>query len=311
MSKISHVMKECIANWIMGVPLIRNWRISRGRTMSIDNDQAQLILDQFDFFMESIEWACVRDKTVIEIGPGDAIPHGLLFLGVGAKQYVAVDRFLGDVSSISAQDLYRALIESAPERLRRGWQEMGLDPYQYPWSASTESQIKLVTKSIEKADLKETGRGDIIISFNVIEHLSNVTQAFRNMAQMLTPDGLMVHRVDYGPHGAPYKNPLTFLTFSKTVWSLMGSNRGYPNRLRHSSILSALQSSGFHNTHRITRRFNLEDAKSIRTLLSNDFRKLHDEDLQIADAEIYSSLSAYPVLREHGFRLNPEKRLSD
>jgi len=247
-NKIYRVYRECIANGMMGVPFIRNWRVRRGRTMSDNtNDQVQNVLGQFDFFIRSIGWENVRDKTVIEIGPGDAIPHGLLFLGAGAKKYIAVDRFSGNVSSVSAEHLYRALIESAPKRLCQGWHERGLHPHQYPWleAANSSPRIKLVTKSIEEVDLEESEQADIIVSFNVIEHLSNVTQAFERMAKCLNPSGLMAHRVDYGPHGYAWKNPLEFLTLSNTVWGLMGSNRGWPNRLRHSQDIAGFREQWF------------------------------------------------------------------
>lgn len=294
MTDIRSVTRECIANGLMGVPLIRNWRVRRGRTVLVStNDQVQKILDQFDFHIGAIGWEGIRDKTIVEIGPGDAIPLGLLFLGAGAKQYVVVDRFLGSVSNAPARHLYRALIEAAPEKLRQGWQEKGLDPYQYPWleAGDFSPRIKLIRKSIEETDLDESERGDIIISFNVVEHLSDATRAFGKMAEILKPGGSMVHRVDYGPHGYGQDNPLKFLTVSNRLWRLMGSNRGWPNRLRHSQVVQALENSGFKSTDRITRSFDLEDLRSIRPFLSRDFRKIRDADLLVADAEIHSSLN--------------------
>ena len=111
-------------------------------------------------------------------------------------------------------------------------------------------------------------RGDIMISFNVIEHLTNVPQAFNNMAGMINSNGFMVHRVDYGPHAYIHKNPFMFLTISNKLWSLMGSNQGTPNRLRHSHILQTLKSCGFNNVDRITHRFSLENLKFIQPLIS-------------------------------------------
>lgn len=301
-----NILRECIANCLMGIPLIRSWRVSRGRTASsIVDQQVQLILDQFDFFIESIGWENVRNKTVLEIGPGDSIPLGLLFLGAGAKRYVTVDRFLGDVSSESAKRLYQGLIKSAPRRVQDGWQEMGINPHLYPdINSGSFEQIKLVRKSIEETNLDESVRGDIILSFNVIEHLQNVPQACINMSGLLNPDGMMIHRVDYGPHAYRHKNPLMFLTLSNTLWSLMGSNRGAPNRLRHAHILQALKSSGFNSIDRVTHRYSQEDLKSVKPFISKEFSGLNYEDLLVADAEIFSSLSTVPLLRGHCFRTN-------
>ncbi len=307
MIRTSHLLRESAANWAMGLAFVRKWRVKHGRTLTGHaSAQIRLILDQFDFFIEAIGWERVQGKTIIEIGPGDAIPHGLLFLGAGAKRYVAVDRFLGGVSNASAQNLYRALILAAPDRIIREWSDSGLDPYRYPFPEAGRKSpaVGLVAESIEETDFKGMGTGDVILSFNVIEHLSDLSRAFANMARMLNPDGLMIHRVDYGPHHLwrTYRNPLTFLTASQRAWSLMGGNRGYPNRKRHSQVLAVLCQSGFRNADRITGRFSIEDIKEVRPFLAEEFRDLPDEDLQTADAEICSAFSPIPKMGGHGFR---------
>ena len=307
MIKAFHIAKETAINLAMGIGAIRNRRLQSHRTTSdVLSDQVQLILDQFDFFMDNIGWDYVKNKTIVEIGPGDAIPHGLLFLGAGAKQYIAIDRFLGDICSSSSQELYAALVESAPERVREGWSKLGLSPSQYPWLEPVQGVplVKLAPHSIEEFDTEGIEPVDIIISFNVFEHLSNIQKAFTNMAGILDSDGLMVHRADYGPHGLwrSYKNPLSFLTVPEVLWSLMGSNRGYPIRLRHSQILSTLESCGLHSTARITGLFSAEDVQAIRPHIAKNLRHLADEDLKVKNAEIISSKVSRPHLRGKEFR---------
>lgn len=307
MVKAFHITREIAANLAMGIRPIRNWRVKRGRTACYElPDQVKLILDQFHFFIDNIGWDHVRNKTIVEIGPGDVIPHGLLFIGAGAKQYIAIDRFAGDVSGASAQKLYAALIKSAPERIQKGLGNLGLTPYQYPWLKSVQgvTRVKLVRSSIEDIDPEQIENVDIIISFNVVEHLSNTHKAFTNMARVLNSDGLMVHRVDYGPHGLwkSYKNPLSFLSVPKVLWLLMGSNKGCPNRTRHSQVLSTLDNCGFHSTARKTGFFSAEEAEAIRPFLPKDLRQLSDEDIKVKDAEILSSKVSPPCFRGKGFR---------
>ncbi len=86
------------ANLAMGVPAIRAARVRMGRTTGASpDDKAREILAQFLFFTGTIGPDELRGKTVLEIGPGDAIPLAPLFLGAGAARYVALDRFLGEV----------------------------------------------------------------------------------------------------------------------------------------------------------------------------------------------------------------------
>jgi len=307
MIKVFHIAREVAANVAMGIGTVRNRRVQRGRTSPETlSKQVQVILEQFHFFMDNIGWNNVRNKVIAEIGPGDAIPHGLLFLGAGARQYIAIDRFLGNVSDTSSQELYAALIKSAPERIQRGWTELGLLPYQYPWlePAQRVTKVKLVPCSVEEIIPNEIERADIIISFNVVEHLSNIAKGFAKMAGVLNLGGLMLHRVDYGPHGLwkSYRNPLSFLAVPKVLWSLMGSNRGYPNRVRHSRILSVLDSYGLHSTARITARFSTEDVEAIKPYLAKELRQLTDEDLVVRNAEILSSKSSHLLFREKNLR---------
>jgi hypothetical protein len=78
------------------------------------------------------------------------------------------------------------------------------------------------------------------------EHVNSV-RAFAEMnARLLAPNGVGVHRVDFGPHGcwANYHDPLTFLRFPDWLWELMGSNRGTPNRRRYHEFCREFERAG-------------------------------------------------------------------
>jgi hypothetical protein len=89
-----NIARELFANVAMGCGPIRDWRVRRGRTMTRDlAAKVQHILDQHTFFAHNLGEVGIAGKTIIEIGPGDAIPHAMLFLARGAAGYVAIDRF--------------------------------------------------------------------------------------------------------------------------------------------------------------------------------------------------------------------------
>src|SRR5262245_17807367 len=89
----------------MGLPMIRSWRVNRGRTTTLD--QARQIADQFQVFMDQLH--DVSGKTIVEVGPGDAAALGALFLKHGASRYVVYDRFPGDLFGEHSNALYAAL----------------------------------------------------------------------------------------------------------------------------------------------------------------------------------------------------------
>jgi SAM-dependent methyltransferase len=230
------LLRELGANVAMGIPPIRRRRLKGLRT---GNNQTQLeaakIAAEFDFLHDSA--GPLTNKTVVEIGPGDAIGLAPLFISGGAARYIALDRFLGDVWGARAHALYDQIAAL------RG-------PFEPTW----QTKVELLRVSIEQAD-QALPAADLIVSFDVIEHLADVPLAVRHMGRMLKPNGRMVHRIDYGPHGVwlSAQDPLSFLRVPRWLWLAIGSNRGYPNRLRHPQLVQLLRQQGLHVCERITR----------------------------------------------------------
>ncbi|MCU0490252.1 MAG: class I SAM-dependent methyltransferase [Chloroflexaceae bacterium] len=294
MVRFQHVMQEVTANLAMGIGPVRNWRLRRGRTIRYSPTQhAEEFLKQFQFCIDYIGWDWIQGKTVLEIGPGDVIPHGLMFLGAGAQRYIGADRFLGDVSSDTARQLYAALVTQAPQRVQQGLRGLGRNLSDYPWvgeDGGADSLVLPLRLGMEALKREHIGGVDLIFSYGVVANFSDTGQAFRNMAALLNPGGKMVHRVDYGPIGGfrQYKNPLTMLTVPQPLWQLMGSNRGYNNRYRHSQTLQVLEQAGFQNETKVLYRHPPEFIEAIRPQLVSPFRELDDDDLRISMVDIVS-----------------------
>ena len=297
----SALMRELAANTAMLLPPVRAWRTRRARTSYGDpREDVQRFLDQHEFFLSNLGADRIRDRVIAEIGPGDALPLGLLLIGSGARRYVAIDRFLGSVDSDEARSLYRALADASPAHVKEGWRARGLDPREFPWTGSHggDAPVTLVRRSIEDVDFRILERADVVISFNVIEHVSDVARSVSNMAGLVTEEGAMLHRIDYGPHG-PWleeRNPLEFLTPPPWLWSLLGASRGYPNRRRHALVLDALLRAGFRSDARVDRRFAPEDVAACRRRLSREFREMTVAELEVREAEILSTRRGEPRL---------------
>jgi SAM-dependent methyltransferase len=153
-----------------------------------------------------------------------------------------VDRFLGDVWGSAANSLYDE-IEGLRSPFPSGWRD----------------QVTLFRHSIERT-VAGVPPADIIVSFDVVEHLLDLPQAVRNMSSLLKPDGRMIHRIDYGPHGVwlSTKDPLSFLSVPEWLWTALGSNRGYPNRVRHRQFVQLLEAQGLRVAERITRKHGMD-----------------------------------------------------
>jgi hypothetical protein len=247
-------------------------------------------MEQFNFYVDTIGFDNIQGKVIAEIGPGDAIPLAPLFLAAGARRYVAVDRFLGEIHGPQALELYKAVLEIAPSRLMEGLNRL----YELEGCDSVaqlirmQDRVLLCRTAIERAAKSPEVQADYVVSFNVCEHLSNLPQALHGMRTMLSPAGLMVHRIDYGPHDVwqTYRNPLAFLTVPRLLWRLSTSNRGCPNRVRHSELMAMLRTLGLNSMDRIGRRASSVDISEARPYFASEFRSMDDSDIAVLDAEI-------------------------
>jgi hypothetical protein len=260
----------------MASPALRKWRVRKGRTTAKDiSAQAELVRREFQFFLGTIGHGALANSTVMEIGPGDTIALAPMFLQAGASRYIAYDRFAGDLYSSYALNLYSQLTGLCHADVR----------------ALMADRVCIRPMSIEEADAEQEEKADFVVSFNVLEHLIDPFLALEKTAAILRGNGLMIHRVDYGPHDIwrSYRNQFAFLTVNPWLWGLMGSNRGYPNRVRHKDLLSKLKGLGLDVDARVTQRFELQHLQEARDALQAQFADYADEDLLVQSAEFACS----------------------
>ncbi|MBP9664474.1 MAG: hypothetical protein KBD94_07600 [Pyrinomonadaceae bacterium] len=230
-------------NLLMGTRLVRNWRLKRPRTAAyhVNTDE---FLQNYAFASLNLLLEYVGDlngKSVCEIGPGDHLTSGMSILAAGASQYGGIDRFPGDYSGEASKHWYaeiaRHWAQSYPNLPWPRWLNAADFPEGYP------DRVEVIGQPLETAET--TQKYDIVCSFQVAEHLSDI-QAFADVhIRVLTDEGVGLHRVDFGPHDCwfQYRDPGTFLWFSDWLWKLTGSNRGVPNRKRHHEFMQAFDNA--------------------------------------------------------------------
>ena len=243
-------------------------------------------ISQFTVFLDLLGRETIQGASVLEVGPGMNLAMAGLFIGAGANRYVAIDRFPGGVFEPESIAYCQSILQAAPENIRQGLADRSLDPSRYPWNDQEKKLISVHHNSLEQASKNFVSSFDVVISHNVVEHLYDIKRAFFAMREVLAPDGVMVHRVDYGPHSIwrQYDNPLMFLTINKRLWRTMGFGRAITNRYRHREILDAMTKAGFSCETRITDRFSVKHVKEIRPRLPMPQKKMSDDDLTVSSA---------------------------
>ena len=276
------VLREIAKNVGMGIPPVRAWRLRRpraGKLFSGSNDD----LERYAFFpvrnlLEVI--GGVRNLDIVEIGPGDFMTSGLSLLAAGAKSYTIVDRFPGNYQTPEAKVWYHG-IEDAWKRVfpLLPWPDY-LKAEDFPEAYS--DRIEVLTGTIEDAEAAK--QYDVVCSYQVGEHVNDIGAFAKANAQLLKPDGVAVHRVDFGPHDcwSYYPDPLTFLRFPNWLWSLMSSNRGTPNRRRHHEFCDAFAKAGWHVEVLGTEYF--AEGKIDYSRLATEFREMPQSSIQLGTA---------------------------
>jgi SAM-dependent methyltransferase len=234
---VKDVCVEVVKNAAMSLPAVRRRRLKRPRAEVPDVSA----VDRYAFallrLLEKVG-VTVAGKRVAEIGPGDHLASGLVFLAAGATSYTTIDRFPADYSGEYAKQWYERVRLEWPARLPK-----------IPWPAYLDrfpslENVETIPSAIER--LHYVGeRFDIVCSFQVGEHVSDISAFAAKTGELIAPDGVAVHLIDFGPHGpwGRYDDPTLFLRFPGWLWRLMGSARGIPNRKRPHEFEAAFQTA--------------------------------------------------------------------
>lgn len=274
--------KEAAKNFAMSIGAVRKWRLSRPRTATQFGDTDEFLNTYaFSGLNHLLEHTGdVKAKSICEIGAGDYLTSGLAMLAAGAARYSVIDRFPGDYAGGEAKHWYGEIEKNwARFYPERPW-DKSLVAASFP--ENYDDCLELVAKPIEAAATKDDF--DIICSFQVGEHVSDINAFAEIHTRLLRPDGIGLHRVDFGPHGcwSLYRDAATFLRFSDPVWMLTGSNRGAPNRRRHHEFLEAFDRAGLDTEVLLLEYF--DEATVEHDKLNKKFREMPRESVMVKTA---------------------------
>lgn len=171
----------------------------------------------------------LRDKVVLEYGPGDIPGVALLLVALGARKVYCVDRFpLVQISSKNL-DVIRQLAAHLTEQERARFEQCFYD-LNNPNEGFNSKRIEYLVRCNGLSGLQN--EIDLVLSRAVLEHVNDLEATFGDMKQAMKGGALAVHQVDLRSHGLHISNPLDFLLPPTWLWQLMHSHKGVPNRWR-------------------------------------------------------------------------------
>ncbi len=219
----------------------------------------------------------LTEKSILEYGPGDTLGVALLMYAFGAKKIKCVDRFPLSGNSTQTLEIYKALLNlldydtrtrANGAFLKEGVPESGFRP-------------DLISYSVTENGLSgDQEKYDLVISRAVLEHVNNLDGSIRDIRDSLKPGGISIHLVDLKSHGLDRYLDFDFLTWPDSLYNLMYSHKGFPNRWRVCNYLELLKKHGLELRH-LTATGKLEQDKldAIKSKLAKQFRDIPSEEL--------------------------------
>jgi SAM-dependent methyltransferase len=218
--------------------------------------------------------------AVLELGPGDALFTAAIASAMGADKTWLVDAGAFATRDRAAYGALNARLTALGYRSESvGHAHAGEDPLLDPYGGRYLTQGTQSLVGIPDASV------DFCFSNAVLEHVPQGEFAWmmRELARILKPEGVSVHRVDLKDHlGGGLNN----LRFSNETWegALFRRSGFYTNRIRFQSMLSMFDAAGF--DHQLARVVRWERLPIARSALAQPFRQLSDDDLLVSGFDV-------------------------
>lgn len=252
----------------------------------------------------------IKNKRILEIGPGDNFGVALKFLVHGAAKVVCLDKFYAKRDLRKQSQIYKAMRSNLSQEERRIFDsivkinnnkfEFVSNSLEYIYGKGIEEALDIFAPTYKDYNVASSrgskgfrGKGvsplplnfDMIISRAVMEHVYNIDAAFYNMDKLLKSDGYMIHNIDFRDHGiftSAGMHPLTFLTIPDKIWKLMTKDSGKPNRLLIDYYKKKMNNLNYEFKIVGVQYLEPNVITEIRPRLQPQFRNLNPQDLMVA-----------------------------
>ena len=219
----------------------------------------------------------LKDKKILEYGPGDTLGVALLMYAYGAESVECIDRFPLSTDSKKSSEIYLELIN----RLEKKYLERASSAFIEKGNPSSGFKPELISYSVQSNGLSGAVQEyDLILSRAVLEHVNNLEGTILDIEQALKKGGISIHQVDLKSHGLDRYRDFDFLSWPQYLYKLMYSHKGFPNRWRVNKYLQLVEKSELKLVS-ITATGKLETKciNAIKDKLTSQFRSISTEEL--------------------------------
>ena len=211
----------------------------------------------------------IKNKTILEIGPGNSYTVAYNFLMHGAKKVILVDKFPRTIKTKRQKEYFEREIEYISKKY-------GQKPFFVNNGDIDGEYIEFINKDLTLTDTN-IKNVDLIFTNSVLEHIKPIKENIGFMSQILNESGYMLHNIDLRDH-YNFNKPFLFYKYSDRVWNNLLTKEGisYTNRLRYDDFVQLFKDMGLKIIYEKKQEEKLADTK-----LYSEFKDKNNGNLQI------------------------------
>ncbi len=184
----------------------------------------------------------LKNKIVMEIGPGNSYLNAYLCLARGASKVILVDKFPRNLRTKKQIDFCKGEIEFFKENNYAG-------EIRYIDEESchlNNDYITFIAGELPHLTIKD--KVDFIFSITVLQLIKDLEPYISIMSKIIRKDGFMYHQMDLkDKYNNTVESPFLFYKYSDFAWECLLTKEGtsYANRLRYSDYIDLFEKYGF------------------------------------------------------------------
>jgi len=208
----------------------------------------------------------VKDKQILELGPGEDLGIGLYLLYQGIKKYNALDVF--NLIKQTPVNFYSELFTYLKNNFKANDKSIAYLEEQY--ELFFENELGNLNYICDKSfDISRFKNIDIVFSQAAFEHFDNIETMISQLSAVVKPGGVLVAQVDLTTHTRWIKSfdPLNIYRFSDFIYNIF-KFKGSPNRVRPYQYKEVLEKHGWEKIkvipgNRLTKEYLSKVTKSL------------------------------------------------
>jgi len=188
----------------------------------------------------------VKDKTILELGPGADLGIGLILLSIGAKKYSSLD--INNLVETVPSELYKKLFSTINKQSNTIETIDELSRQLELTKKGKNERLNYVCDPSFNMNRFKDEDIDLVLSNAAFEHFDDIETTFSQLTDIVRPGGTLLAEIDLSTHTRWIrdKDPLNIYRYAPSYYQAL-KFCGSPNRVRPYQYADYLDKKGWSN----------------------------------------------------------------